>query len=105
MLLGIVAAIGIGLAGPPALSADWPCWRNSASNSGQSGESILLPLVPKWHSSAPSVEENGAVVAGGIAYMQTEDGYLYAFNVTNGFVVAGFPVRLYSTSSCYGIGR
>ena len=81
-----------------ALAADWPSWRNNASNSGMSSES-LSPLVERWHSSAPSVEENGVVVAGGIAYMSSEDGKLYAFDVAIGFMVAGFPVN---TAANYG---
>lgn len=91
MIASLVLLLALALPSP-ALSADWPNWRNDASNSGQSGESILLPLVPKWHSSAPFVEENGAVVAGAIAYMQTRDGHLYAFDVLTGFILPGYPV-------------
>ena len=83
----------------PAFAADWPMWRNNASNTGASGEIINLPLTEKWHSNAPSIEENGAVVANGIVYMSTDDGYLYAFDVLTGFDVAGFPV---STGVSYG---
>jgi outer membrane protein assembly factor BamB len=75
----------------PALAADWPSFRNAA-NTGSSTETITLPLVERWHSSAPKVEENGAVVSKGVAYMATEDGQLYAFSVADGSLVTGFPV-------------
>lgn len=94
--MGVVSILSLTL---PVFSADWPLWRNAASNSGASSETILLPLVPQWHSSAPSVEENGAVVANGIAYMSTDDGWLYAFDVLTGFVVPGYPV---ATAPSYG---
>jgi len=82
-----------------AFAADWPMWKNNAGNNGISAETISLPLVERWHSTAPEVEENGAVVANGIAYMSTEDGMLYAFYVATGFTVSGFPV---TTAANYG---
>ena len=78
---------------------DWLMWRNDSGNAGESIEEIILPLTLAWHSNAPSVEENGVVVSNGIAYMQTYDGYLYAFNVSTGLVVSGFPVTI---GSSYG---
>jgi outer membrane protein assembly factor BamB len=78
----------------PVAAADWPLFRNDVSNSGASSESINLPLTEQWHSNAPDVEENGAVVSNGIVYMPTEDGKLYAFTVATGAVVAGFPVTI-----------
>ena len=75
-----------------AFGADWPTWRNTPSNAGASSETINLPLTLGWHTTAPLVEENGVVVAGGVAYMATEDGKLYAFTVSTGVAVAGFPV-------------
>jgi outer membrane protein assembly factor BamB len=84
---------------PLAAAADWPMWRNDASNTGDSPETINLPLTEQWHSSAPSVEENGAVVSNGIVYMSTDDGKLYAFNVSTGSEVSGFPV---TTGLSYG---
>ncbi|MFC1893907.1 PQQ-binding-like beta-propeller repeat protein, partial [Chloroflexota bacterium] len=83
----------------PAMAADWPNFRNGASNSGSSSETIDLPLTEQWHSSAPSVEENGAVASNGIVYMSTWDGKLYAFDVSTGSVVSGFPV---TTAGNYG---
>ena len=83
----------------PAAADDWPMWRNDASNTGNSTETINLPLTEQWHSSAPSVEENGAVVSNGIVYMSTDDGKLYAFNVSTGSDVSGFPV---TTGLSYG---
>ncbi len=74
-----------------AYAANWPSFRNDAANSGHSTESISA-LVERWHSAAPEVEENGAVVADGIVYMSSESGLLYAFDVATGFTVAGFPV-------------
>lgn len=75
-----------------AFGADWPTWRNTASNAAASSETINLPLTLGWHTTAPRVEENGAVVAGGIAYMSSNDGQLYAFTVATGVAVPGFPV-------------
>ena len=80
-------------------AADWPMYRNDASNSGTSSETINLPLTEQWHSSAPSVEENGAVVSDGIIYMSTDNYELYAFTVATGDVVTGFPVTI---GSSYG---
>ena len=74
-----------------AWAADWPNWRGDAANSGSSAEILALPLTERWHSSAPAVEENGAVVSNGIVYMSSNDGQLYAFNAT-GVPVTGFPV-------------
>jgi len=82
-----------------AQAADWPSFRNSASNAGASAETINIPLVEQWHSTAPHVEENGVVVANKIAYMLSEEGNLHAFNVTTGFEVAGFPVFTAGTFS------
>lgn len=82
-----------------AQAADWPSFRNSASNAGASTETINIPLVEQWHSTAPDVEENGVVVANKIAYMLSEEGKLYAFNVTTGFEVPGFPVNTTATYS------
>ena len=75
-----------------ARAADWPNWRNTSTNAGDSPETIVLPLQPVWHSTAPAVEENGAVVSNGIAYMMSSDGQLHAFTVPTGFEVSGFPV-------------
>lgn len=78
----------------PATAYDWPMWRNDASNTGNSTETINLPLTEQWHSSAPSVEENGAVVSNGIVYMSTDNYELYAFNVSTGDLISGFPVTI-----------
>ena len=75
-----------------ALAADWPLFRNDASNAGASAETINLPLTLQWHSIAPIVEENGVVVSKGVAYMVSNNGQLHAFHVSTGFEVAGFPV-------------
>ncbi len=75
-----------------AFGADWPTWRNTPSNAGASSETINLPLTLGWHTTAPLVEENGVVVAGGVAYMAANDGHLYAFTVNTGLAVPGFPV-------------
>ncbi|MEP6603200.1 MAG: PQQ-binding-like beta-propeller repeat protein [Spartobacteria bacterium] len=80
------------------LASDWPIFRN-ISNAGASSETINLPLTEVWHSTAPAVEENGVVVANGIAYMMSQTGNLYAFTVSSGFDVAGFPVQ---ASQTYG---
>ena len=76
----------------PVYAADWPMWRNDQGSTGASAETINLPLKEQWNSSAPSVEENGAVVSNGIIYMSTYDSKLYAFVVATGTVVPGFPV-------------
>jgi outer membrane protein assembly factor BamB len=94
----IILVIGLFAVLASASAANWPNWRNNASNSGMSSES-LSALVERWHSTAPIVEENGVVVAGGIAYMSSDDGYLYAFQVATGFNVTGFPVV---TAANYG---
>jgi outer membrane protein assembly factor BamB len=75
-----------------AFAADWPMWRNSSSNIGASSETLNLPLTLGWHTTAPPVEENGVVVAGGVAYMTAQDSKLYAFTVATGLAVPGFPV-------------
>ena len=81
------------------LAADWPTFRNTSNNAGASSETINLPLTEVWHSTAPAVEENGVVVASGIAYMMSQSGELHAFTVSSGFEVAGFPVL---ASQTYG---
>jgi outer membrane protein assembly factor BamB len=75
-----------------ALAADWPNSRGGPGNSGSSAETLPLPLSERWHSSAPLVEENGAVVSNGVVYMSSSEGNLYAFDVATGAVVTGFPV-------------
>src|SRR6266480_5364591 len=75
-----------------AFGADRPTWRNTSSNAAASSETINLPLTLGWHTTAPSVEENGVVVAGGVAYMASDNGQLYAFTVNTGLAVPGFPV-------------
>jgi outer membrane protein assembly factor BamB len=79
------------------LADNWPNSRNDPGGSGRSAETLLLPLTEVWHSSAPLVEENGVVVANGVAYMTTTNGQLYAFTVATGAVVAGFPVAIGNT--------
>ena len=96
----LVLVIALAVLSVSAAAADWPNFRNGPSNSGASSETINLPLTEQWHSSAPDVEENGAVVSNGIVYMNTEDGQLYAFTVATGNTVTGFPVTIgdsYST--------
>jgi len=93
---GALLALCCLVSGAWLLAADWPTFRN-ASNAGASPETINLPLTEVWHSTAPLVEENGVVVANGIAYMMSDDGQLYAFTVSTGFAVAGFPVVASST--------
>ena len=95
--IAIMMAASVLVVSPLAAAADWPMWRNDASNAGDSPETINLPLTEQWHSSAPLVEENGAVVSNGIVYMSTYDGKLYAFNVSTGSVVSGFPVTTGAT--------
>ena len=75
-------------------ASDWPMFRNTQGNTGHSTETINLPLTEQWHSSAPAVEENGAVVANNIAYMCSDANYLYAFNVTTGAMIPGYPVTI-----------
>jgi outer membrane protein assembly factor BamB len=82
-----------------AFAADWPMWRNTSSNAGASSETINLPLTLGWHTTAPPVEENGVVIAGGVAYMAAQDGMLYAFVVNTGLPAPGFPV---ATGQTYG---
>jgi len=82
-----------------AWAADWPNSRNDPANTGSSAETLPLPLTERWHSTAPLVEENGAVVSNGVVYMSTADGQLYAFIVATGAVATGFPV---TTSSNFG---
>jgi len=86
-----IAAAALLVAASSASGADWPTFRNTA-NAGASSETISLPLTLAWHTTLPVVEENGAVVAGGVAYMSSEDGHLYAFTVATGLAVPGFPV-------------
>src|SRR5215813_1443176 len=90
--LGALLALCCLATGAWLLAADWPIFRNT-SNAGASAEMISLPLTEVWHSTAPQVEENGVVVANGIAYMISQDGQLHAFTVSSGFEVAGFPVQ------------
>jgi outer membrane protein assembly factor BamB len=86
----VVAAMLLSTA--TAMAADWPNSRDDAGNTGNSPETLSLPLTEAWHSSAPVVEENGAVVSNGIAYMASENSQLYAFDVATGSIVPGFPV-------------
>jgi len=37
----------------PVMAADWPNFRNEPSNSGNTSETINLPLTEQWHSMAP----------------------------------------------------
>src|SRR5712671_4050976 len=86
--LGAPLALCCLVTGAWLLAADWPTFRNDASNAGASPETINLPLTEVWHSAAPVVEENGVVVANGIAYMMSQSGQLHAFAVATGFSVA-----------------
>ncbi len=94
MLIAVLFTVSV-----PVMASDWPMFRNGASNSGTSDETILLPLKEQWHSSAPLVEENGAVVSKGVAYMLSRDGTLYAFKVSTGDAIPGFPVTTAATFS------
>jgi outer membrane protein assembly factor BamB len=94
--LGALLALCCLATGAWLLAADWPIFRNT-SNAGASPETINLPLTEVWHSTAPDVEENGVVVANGIAYMMSQDAELHAFTVSSGFEVAGFPVSAAQT--------
>ena len=91
----------------PVMAADWPNFRNEPSNSGNTSETINLPLTEQWHSMAPKVEENGVAVSNGIAYMISYDfsgtgaAKLYAFDVSDGSVVSGFPVAI---ATIFGYG-
>lgn len=102
-LLGLACVASLvacmAFAASSAFGADWPMFRNTSSNAGASSETITLPLTLAWHTAAPRVEENGAVVAGGVAYMSSSDGHLYAFTVATGVAVPGFPV---TTASNFG---
>jgi outer membrane protein assembly factor BamB len=92
--ISIVAAAAAALltSAAPAMASEWSSSRGNAGNTGSQGETLELPLTERWHSSAPRVEENGAVVSGGVVYMSSTDGFVYAFNVKSGEGVAGFPV-------------
>ncbi|MEO8586469.1 MAG: PQQ-binding-like beta-propeller repeat protein [Acidobacteriota bacterium] len=90
--LACVAFLVTAFATSAAFGADWPTWRGTSSNAAASSETINLPLTLGWHTTAPAVEENGVVVAGGIAYMASANGQLYAFTVATGVAVPGFPV-------------
>ncbi len=95
----LVGVLAVALMLPAsAQAADWSNARGDAGNTGSSAETLTLPLTERWHSSAPDVEENGAVVSNGIVYMSSEDGQLYAFDPA-GAPVTGFPVV---TSPNYG---
>jgi outer membrane protein assembly factor BamB len=83
----------------PAMASEWSNSRGDAGNTGSQGETLGLPLTERWHSSAPRVEENGAVVSGGVAYMSSNDGKVYAFEVKSGEPITGFPV---ATSPNFG---
>ena len=98
-ILALIAVLIAGMLLTPVMADDWPNSKNDAGNASNSSETINLPLTEQWHSAAPSVEENGVVVSNGIAYMSTDDGQLYAFDVPTGAVVTGFPV---TTSANFG---
>lgn len=90
LAVGVVAAVL--MSATSAMAADWPNARGTEANTGRSTEALSLPLTERWHSSAPAVEENGAVASKGIVYMSSAAGKLYAFDGT-GAPVAGFPVN------------
>jgi outer membrane protein assembly factor BamB len=92
--ISIIAAAAAALltSAAPAMASEWPSSRGNAGNTGSQGETLELPLTERWHSSAPKVEENGAVVSGGVAYMSSADGKVYAFAVKTGEPITGFPV-------------
>jgi outer membrane protein assembly factor BamB len=75
-------------------ASDWPLYRNNPGNTAAIPETINLPLTEHWHSSAPAVEENGAVVYNNIVYMCSDASYLYAFNVSTGAILPGYPANI-----------
>jgi len=75
-------------------ASNWPMFRNNIGNTAFIPETINLPLTEKWHSSAPMVEESGAVIVNGVAYMSTDANQLYAFDVATGATIPGFPVTI-----------
>jgi outer membrane protein assembly factor BamB len=97
--IAAAAAAALLTSAAPAMASEWPSSRANAGNTGSQGETLELPLTERWHSSAPAVEENGAVVSGGVAYMSSNDGKVFAFNVKSGEPIAGFPV---TTSGNFG---
>jgi outer membrane protein assembly factor BamB len=92
--ISIVAAAAAALltSAAPAMASEWSSSRANAGNTGSQGEILPLPLTERWHSSAPLVEENGAVVSGGVVYMSSDSGQVYAFDVKTGEPITGFPV-------------
>lgn len=75
-------------------ASNWPMFRNNIGNTASIPDTINLPLTEKWHSNAPMVEESGAVIVNGIAYMSTDADQLYAFDVATGATIPGFPVTI-----------
>ena len=88
---------------------DWAFWRGNSANTGYANENILLPLSLKWNTVAPKIEENGAVIGDGVAYITSENGEIFAIDLATGATLSGFPVVMNSTdnygSPGYGSGK
>jgi len=89
-----IAVLTLTLLFEAAGAQDWPLWRGNSSNSGYEISSPNLPLSQQAAIGSLAIEENGMIVANGVVYVTTSDGGLYAYTLSDGRPVAGFPVQV-----------
>jgi outer membrane protein assembly factor BamB len=83
-VLAAVALAAAGLAAGPGAPADWPMFRGDPLQSGAARGDLPRQLVPRWTFRAEEGFESTAAIHGGVAYVGSLDGRLYAVDLETG---------------------
>ena len=68
----------------PMSNADWTMFRYDTSHSGAGTGNPALTTTLIWKYATNGPVESSPAVAGGVVYVGSDDGNIYAFNATNG---------------------
>jgi outer membrane protein assembly factor BamB len=78
----MIACLGIAVAA--AAGGDWPVFRGNSAQQGISDEKLPDQLHQIWSVKTGDSIEGAAAIVEGVAYVASQDQYLYALDLTNG---------------------
>src|SRR5438552_3436611 len=75
-----------GIAGLVAilLAADWPVFRGNPAQTGVAAEALPEKLAVRWAAKTGNAIEGAAAIVGGVVYVGSLDGFVYALDLATG---------------------
>lgn len=80
-------------AGSAAPAPAWPMFRGDRGQTGVASGSLTVPLELRWSFEATAAIVSSPVVAGGLAFIGSDDGFLYAVQLSDGSLAWKFETE------------